>query len=158
MGGATPSLLGALHGHGGEAYEVRAVRVRCIPAGPAGRQRPSRSQRAAGSTAECGAQCAIIVQSSYPVVLSRREDMLSTQHKFSIGYSLLTILGVLLIHTVFFAPQSENLSYHDFKTLLKAGKILDLTLGERIITGRLTIDGLDGLLPLVQMEAFRKFG
>jgi cell division protease FtsH len=59
---------------------------------------------------------------------------------------------------VFFAPQSENLSYHDFKTLLKAGKILDLTLGERIITGRLTIDGLDGLLPLVQMEAFRKFG
>jgi cell division protease FtsH len=84
--------------------------------------------------------------------------MLSTQHKFSIGYSLLTILGVLLIHTVFFAPQSENLSYHDFKTLLKAGKILDLTLGERIITGRLTIDGLDGLLPLVQMEAFRKFG
>jgi cell division protease FtsH len=84
--------------------------------------------------------------------------MLSTQRKLSIGYALLTILGVLLIHTVFFAPQGENLSYRDFKTLLKAGKILDLTLGERIITGRLTIDGLDGLLPLVQMEAFRKFG
>jgi hypothetical protein len=43
--------------------------------------------------------------------------MLSSQHKFSIGYSSLTILGVLLIHIVFFAPQSENLSYRDFKTL-----------------------------------------
>ena len=84
--------------------------------------------------------------------------MLSTQRKLSIGYAVLTILGVLLIHTVFFAPQGENLSYRDFKTLLKAGKIIDLTLGERTITGRLTTDGLEGLLPLARIEAFRRFG
>ena len=66
--------------------------------------------------------------------------------------------GGLLIHTVFFAPQSENLSYRDFKTLLKAGKIIDLTLGERAITGRLTTDGLAGLLSPAQMEEFRKLG
>ena len=53
--------------------------------------------------------------------------MLSSQQKFSIGYSILTVLGLLLIHTMFFAPQSENLSYRDFKTLLKAGKVIDLT-------------------------------
>ena len=49
--------------------------------------------------------------------------MLSPQQKFSIGYFLLTLLGLLLIHSVFFAPQSETLSYRDFKTLLKAGKV-----------------------------------
>ena len=84
--------------------------------------------------------------------------MLSSQHKFSIGYALLTILGLFFIHTVFFTPQSENLSYRDFKTLLKAGKVIDLTLGERTITGRLTTDGLEGLLSLKKMEEFRKFG
>jgi hypothetical protein len=75
--------------------------------------------------------------------------MLSTQQKFSIGYCILTVLGLLLIHTVFSAPQSETLSYRDFKTLLKAGKVVDLTLRERIITGRLTTDGLGFGLALV---------
>ena len=41
----------------------------------------------------------------------------------------------MLIQTVFFAPQRENLSYRDFKTLLKAGKVVDLTLGEHTISG-----------------------
>ncbi len=84
--------------------------------------------------------------------------MLSTQQKFSIGYVILTVLGVFLIHTVFFAPQSENLSYRDFKTLLKAGKVVDLLLGERTMTGRLTTDGLEGLLPQAKQEELRKSG
>ena len=84
--------------------------------------------------------------------------MLSTKQKFSIGYLSLTLLGLVLIQTVFFAPQSENLSYRDFKTLLKAGKVVDLTLKERTMTGRLTTDGLEGLLPKGKMEALRTFG
>jgi len=84
--------------------------------------------------------------------------MLSAQQKFSIGYVILTILGVFFIHTVFFAPQSENLSYRDFKTLLKAGKVVDLLLKERTITGRLTTDGLEGLLPQAKREELRKSG
>jgi hypothetical protein len=35
---------------------------------------------------------------------------------FSIGYSSLTVLGLFFIHTVFFTPQCENLSYCDFKS------------------------------------------
>jgi len=84
--------------------------------------------------------------------------MLSTQQKFSIGYFLLTLLGLLLIQSVFFAPQSENLSYRDFKTLLKAGKVVDLLVGERTITRRLTTDGLAGLLPTEKTEALQKRG
>jgi hypothetical protein len=32
------------------------------------------------------------------------------------------------MQAVFFAPQSENLSDRDFKTLLKAGTVIDLLL------------------------------
>src|SRR6266568_3015301 len=84
--------------------------------------------------------------------------MLSTQQKFSIGYFLLTLLGLLLIHAVFSAPQSENLSYRDFKTLLKAGKVIDILLWERTITGRLSTDGLEGLLPPAKIEELRTSG
>ena len=84
--------------------------------------------------------------------------MLSTQQKFSIGYFIIMLLGLVLIQTVFFAPQSENLSYRDFKTLLKAGKVLDLLLWERTITGRLRTDGLEGLLPPAQIKALRTSG
>src|SRR5438552_12795063 len=82
--------------------------------------------------------------------------MRSTRQKIFIGYVILTVLGVFLIHTVFFAPQRENLSYRDFKTLLKAGKVVDLFLGESTITGRLITDGAEGLLPPAQTEALRK--
>ena len=82
----------------------------------------------------------------------------STQKKLSIGYFILTILGLLLIQSVFFAPQSENLSYRDFKTLLKAGKVIDLMVRERTITGRLTAEGLTELLPAAKSAALRKAG
>ena len=84
--------------------------------------------------------------------------MLSTQRKFSIGYFILTVLGLLLMQGVFFAPQRENLSYRDFKTLLKAGKVVDLLLGESTITGRLITDGMQGLLTPAQTEVLRKLG
>src|SRR5712692_2983876 len=84
--------------------------------------------------------------------------MPSTQQKISIGYFILAFLGLFLIQAMFFAPQSENLSYRDFKTLLKAGKVADLSLGEHTITGRLMTDGLEGLLPPARLKAFRKVG
>jgi cell division protease FtsH len=84
--------------------------------------------------------------------------MLSRQQKFSMGYFLLTVLGLILLQTIVFAPQRETLSYRDFKTLLKAGKVVDLLLGERTITGRLTTEGLEGLLPPEKIAALRKGG
>jgi hypothetical protein len=59
---------------------------------------------------------------------------------------------------VFLAPQSENLSYRDFKTLLKAGKVIDLLLWERTITGRLLTNGLEGLLPPAKIKELRTSG
>src|SRR5205823_10668185 len=113
---------------------------------PSGSQWGSGSQRPSSTTAACGAQRAI------------EEHMLSTQQKFSVGYLILALLGLVLIQTVFFTPQSENLSYRDFKTLLKAGKVVDLTLKERTMTGRLTTDGLEGLLPKEKMQELHTAG
>jgi cell division protease FtsH len=84
--------------------------------------------------------------------------MLSTQQKFSIGYFILALLGLVLIQTLFFAPQSQNLSYRDFKTLLKAGKVVDLLLHESTMTGRLSTEGLEGLLPPEKIAELRKSG
>ncbi len=89
---------------------------------------------------------------------TEKDNMLSTQQKFSIGYFILALLGLVLIQTVFFAPQSENLSYRDFKTLLKAGKVVDLLLHERTMTGRLSTEGLEGLLPAEKIAELRKSG
>ena len=48
------------------------------------------------------------------------------QRKLSLAYFVLTLLGLWLLQAVVFAPQSETLTYRDFKTLLQAGKIVDV--------------------------------
>jgi len=78
-----------------------------------------------------------------------------TQRTFSIGYFILTFVVLLVVQALLFAPHSENLSYRDFKALLKAGKVEDLSIGERTITGRLKTDGLEGLLPPEKITALQ---
>jgi cell division protease FtsH len=70
-----------------------------------------------------------------------------TQRTFSIGYFIVTFVVLLAVQALLFAPHSENLSYRDFKALLKAGKVEDLSVSERSIAGRLKTEGLEGLLP-----------
>ena len=60
---------------------------------------------------------------------------------------------------IFFAPTHvNNLPYSDFKTLLKAGKISNVGLGETIITGTLNNEGLEGVLAGETAEKLRKLG
>ncbi len=80
------------------------------------------------------------------------------QKRFSLWYFLAMFVVLLAIQQVLFAPHAENLAYSDFKALLKAGKVADLTVGERLIAGRLKSDGLEGLLPKEKMDELQKFG
>src|SRR5215831_14178772 len=80
------------------------------------------------------------------------------QQKFSIVYFILTFVVLLLMQALLFGPHTENLSYRDFKVLLKAGKVTDLTIGERTISGRLKLEGLEGLLPEAKIKALQQFG
>jgi hypothetical protein len=60
------------------------------------------------------------------------------QRRFSLWYSVATVFLLLAIQTFLFAPHTKNLSYSDFKALMRVGKVADLTLTARVIIGRLT--------------------
>ncbi len=67
------------------------------------------------------------------------------QKQFSLWYVLAAVLLTLGIQHVLFAPHPANLSYSDFRTLLRTGKVADLTRADRVITGRLTKEGLEAI-------------
>jgi cell division protease FtsH len=80
------------------------------------------------------------------------------KEQFSIWYFLIAFLAIMAIQNFLFGPHAENLAYNEFKTLLKAGKIDNVALGERSITGTLKPDGLEGLLPEKQIEELKRAG
>ncbi len=67
-------------------------------------------------------------------------------------------MALSLLQSALFAPQSATLSYRDFKALLKAGKVVEISLGERAISGHLTTAGLEGLLPKEKIAELQQFG
>jgi cell division protease FtsH len=80
------------------------------------------------------------------------------QQKFSIGYFILALVGLFLLQSFLFAPHRESVSYSEFKAALRKGKVSDLTLDKQAITGTLTADGLEGLLPKEKLEELKRYG
>jgi cell division protease FtsH len=80
------------------------------------------------------------------------------QQKFSIGYVIATVLALVLIQSLLFAPHSENLSYSEFKALARKGKVANLVLDKQSITGTLAAEGLEGLLPKEKVEELKQYG
>lgn len=66
----------------------------------------------------------------------------------------------LLIPAVFFlfqfvSMQSQPLAYSDFKRLLHAGKVNELTVAEETISGALKAGGLDAVMPTQEVEQLK---
>ncbi|KWR90871.1 ATP-dependent zinc metalloprotease FtsH [Cupriavidus sp. IDO] len=80
------------------------------------------------------------------------------QQQFSLWYVLLAVSVMLILQSVLFSPHVETLPYSDFKVLLKAGKLKDITLGEGAITGTLSTVGVETLLPKQQVEEMSRQG
>jgi cell division protease FtsH len=59
----------------------------------------------------------------------RPMPMESKQQTFSFWYFIISMILLLVLESILFAPHAETLSYSDFKALLKAGKVSNLTLG-----------------------------
>ncbi|MDE2179419.1 MAG: ATP-dependent zinc metalloprotease FtsH [candidate division NC10 bacterium] len=78
------------------------------------------------------------------------------QRQFSLMYFVAAFFLVLAVHDFLIARHTETLSYSEFKVLLKAGKVEDLALGTRIISGRLKRDGLGGLLSKEKVEEIER--
>ena len=80
------------------------------------------------------------------------------QQHFSIWYFVLAFVILLALQSVLFAPHTENLSYNEFKALVARGKVADLVLDRQTITGTLSQEGLEGVLPREKIEELKRYG
>jgi cell division protease FtsH len=84
--------------------------------------------------------------------------MESKQQTFSFWYFIVAMIVLLAVESLLFAPHAETFSYSEFKVLLKAGKVSNLTLGERDISGWFQTEGLEGLLPEERAKKLKGLG
>ena len=77
---------------------------------------------------------------------------------FSIGYFVIAVIMMLVAQAVLFAPHAENVSYSEFKALVKKGKVSDLTLDKQTIRGTLATEGLETVLPKDKVEELKRSG
>jgi cell division protease FtsH len=84
--------------------------------------------------------------------------MEQNQRRFSIWYFVAAFFVLLAVENFLMGAITENLTYNEFKALLKAGKITEVTLTDKVITGRLRQEGLDGLLPKEKISEIQRFG
>ena len=80
------------------------------------------------------------------------------KEQFSLWYFLIVFLAILAMQNFLFGPHAENLAYNEFKSLLRAGKVENIAIGERAISGTLKSDGLEGLLPREKLEELKRAG
>jgi cell division protease FtsH len=80
------------------------------------------------------------------------------QRTFSIWYAVLAMMVLFGIQAILLAPHPENVSYSQFKALVKAGKVSDLVLYKDTIVGTVSPTGLDTILSKQQVEALKRSG
>jgi cell division protease FtsH len=78
------------------------------------------------------------------------------QHHISIWYFLAAFFALLFIENALMGPQAETLPYSQFKDLLKAGKVTEVSVGKEYIYGRLKPEGLATILPKKTVDQLTK--
>jgi cell division protease FtsH len=78
------------------------------------------------------------------------------QRKFAIGYLGITLLAILAFQLPLFGPRATNVSYSEFKALAKKGKVSNLTLDRETVSGTLSTDGIEALLPKEKLEELKR--
>jgi len=78
------------------------------------------------------------------------------QRKFAIGYLGITLLAILAFQLPLFGSQATNVSYSEFKALAKKGKVSNLTLDKETVSGTLSTDGIEALLPREKVEELKR--
>jgi cell division protease FtsH len=84
--------------------------------------------------------------------------MTERQRTVAIGFFAIILIGIAVIQFQFFAPRAASVSYSEFKALVKGGKVANLILGRDTISGTLSTDGLEGLLPKGNVEELKRLG
>src|SRR5439155_1894471 len=65
---------------------------------------------------------------------------------------------MFILQSVLFAPHAENLSYSEFKTLVNKGKVSNLILAKQTVSGTLSTEGLEAVLPKARVEELKRLG
>src|SRR5947207_3817352 len=80
------------------------------------------------------------------------------QPKFAIGYLAIALLTIVVFQLPLFGPRAANVSYSEFKALAKKGKVSNLTLDRETVSGTLSTDELETLLPKEKVEELKRLG
>ena len=81
---------------------------------------------------------------------------MESKHQFSIWYFLLVLTIFVAIQSYLYKPYTENLAYSDFKKLVHAHQIDDLTISDDLIVGSVKLEGLEETLSPEKMENIRQ--
>jgi cell division protease FtsH len=80
------------------------------------------------------------------------------KRNFAVGLFALIFIAISVNQFQVFAPRATNVSYSEFKALVRKGKVANLTLGKETIGGTLSTEGLEGLLPKESVEEVKRLG
>src|SRR6266850_384878 len=80
------------------------------------------------------------------------------QRKFTIGYFAIALIAILVFQPPLLGPRAAHVSYSELKALAKKGKVSNLTLDKETISGTLSTDGLETLLPKEKLEELKRLG
>nr|WP_294863390.1 ATP-dependent zinc metalloprotease FtsH [uncultured Pseudogulbenkiania sp.] len=80
------------------------------------------------------------------------------KQQFSVWYFIIAFWVLLLVQNFFLQERVTSLSYSEFKTLLTAGKVKDLTVNEQAISGTLASNGLEGLVAKETVDKIKQLG
>ena len=80
------------------------------------------------------------------------------KQQFSIWYFLAAFILIATLQDYLSPQHAGSLPYSDFKALVKAGKVAEVTLTDNVINGKLNTEGLEGLLAKDQVERLQKLG
>ncbi len=78
------------------------------------------------------------------------------EQQFSLWYFIVALLILITVQSFFLNSQVQNLSYSDFKTLLKGRAIMEVTIGKEHISGHVSTDGLKKILSKEKSDKLRQ--
>ena len=78
--------------------------------------------------------------------------------RFSLWYFVAAFAAVTLLQTYLRQEQVGEITYAQFKQLVDAGKVTDVTVGPDDVTGKLTTLDVDGILNAAQLKRLRESG
>ena len=81
---------------------------------------------------------------------------MDNKQQFNLWYFIGVLVLLFAVQTYFASEHVETLPYSDFKTLLQAGKVKDVTVSPETIEGVVDMTGIDTLLPPPVVESMKK--